>query len=102
MKIGLGSQDSIGQTQNSSQTTRAGKSSGGSQGLKSQQFGLDRVDVSDVAQTAASVIGISGDQRAQRVANLTQVYQSGQYTVDPVKLSAAIVQQDTDPTHAGH
>jgi anti-sigma28 factor (negative regulator of flagellin synthesis) len=101
MKIGLGSQDNIGQTQNASQTTRTGKTSGASQSLKSQQFGLDRVDVSDVAQTAASVISTTGDQRAQKVANLTQLYQSGQYTVDPVKLSAAIVDQDTDPTHAG-
>jgi anti-sigma28 factor (negative regulator of flagellin synthesis) len=100
MKIGLGTQDNIGQTQNTTQTGRVGPSSGASPGLGSQQFGLDRVDVSDVAQTAASVIGVTGDQRAQQVANLTQLYQSGQYTVDPAKLSQAIVDQDTDPTHA--
>ena len=100
MKIGLGSQDNIGQTQNTSQTARADQSSGAAQSRKSQQFGLDRVDVSAVAQTAASVIGISGDQRAQQVANLAQQYQSGQYTVDPAKLSQAIVAHDTDPAHA--
>jgi anti-sigma28 factor (negative regulator of flagellin synthesis) len=100
MKIGLGSQDNIGQAQNTSQTGRVGTTSGAAQGPSSQQFGLDRVDVSSVAQTAASVIGITGNQRNQQVANLTQQYQSGQYTVDPVKLSQAIVNQDTDPTHA--
>jgi anti-sigma28 factor (negative regulator of flagellin synthesis) len=100
MKIGLGSQDNVGQAQNTSQTARTGQTSGASQTQGSQQFGLDRVDVSAVAQTAASVIGISGDQRAQQVANLAQQYQSGQYTVDPAKLSKAIVEQDTDPTHA--
>jgi anti-sigma28 factor (negative regulator of flagellin synthesis) len=57
------------------------------------------VDVSDVAQTAASVIATAGEQRAQQVADLTQRYQSGQYTVDPAKLSQAIVEQDTDPTN---
>jgi anti-sigma28 factor (negative regulator of flagellin synthesis) len=100
MKIGLGTQDNVGQAQNTSQTARVGQTSGATQSRGSQQFGLDRVDVSDVAQTAASVIGISGDQRAQQVANLKQLYQSGQYNVDPVKLSHAIVAQDTDPTHA--
>jgi len=40
---------------------------------------------------------MAGGQRAQQVANLTQLYQSGQYTVDPAKLSQAIVAQDTDP-----
>jgi anti-sigma28 factor (negative regulator of flagellin synthesis) len=100
MKIGLGPQDNIGQTQNTSQLTRAGQTSGGPQSLGSQQYGLDRVDVSSVAQTAASVIGMAGGQRAQQVANLTQLYQSGQYTVDPAKLSQAIVAQDTDPAHA--
>lgn len=99
MKIGLGSQDNVGQAQNTSQTARTGQTSGASRTQGSQQFGMDRVDVSAVAQTAASVIGISGDQRAQQVANLAQQYQSGQYTVDPVKLSKAIVEQDTDPTH---
>jgi anti-sigma28 factor (negative regulator of flagellin synthesis) len=100
MKIVPGTQDSIGQTQNASQTARVGQKSGTSRSLSSQQFGLDRVDVSDVAQTAASVMGITGDQRAQQVAQLTQRYQSGQYIVDPAKLSQAIVDQDTDPTHA--
>jgi len=100
MKIGLDTQGNIGQTQNTSQTGRAGQVSGTPQKPGSQQFGLDRVDVSDVAHTAATVIGISSDQRAQQVANLTRLYQSGQYNVDPVKLSQAIVQQDTDPTHA--
>jgi anti-sigma28 factor (negative regulator of flagellin synthesis) len=100
MKIGLGSQDNIGQLQNTGQTGRVGTTTGGAQGPSSQQFGLDRVDVSSVAQTAASVIGISGDQRNQQVANLTQLYQSGQYSVDPIKLSQSIVNQDTDPAHA--
>jgi anti-sigma28 factor (negative regulator of flagellin synthesis) len=45
------------------------------------------------------VIGTAGDQRAQQVANLTQLYQSGQYIVDPAKLSQAIVDQDTDPSN---
>ena len=99
MKIGPGTPDNIGQTQNASQTARVGQTPGAPQSLSSQQFGLDRVDVSDVAQTAASVIGSSGDQRAQQVANLTQLYQSGQYTVDPAKLSQAIVDQDTDPSN---
>ena len=100
MKIGPGTQDNIGQTQSTSPAARTGQTAGATQSLKSQQFGLDRVDVSDVAQTAASVMGTAGDQRAQQVANLTQLYQSGQYSVDPVKLSQSIVEQDTDPTHA--
>jgi anti-sigma28 factor (negative regulator of flagellin synthesis) len=99
MKIGPGTPDNIGQAQNTSQTARVGQTPGGPQNPGSQQFGLDRVDVSDVAQTAASVIGTAGDQRAQQVAHLTQLYQSGQYTVDPAKLSQAIVDQDTDPTN---
>jgi anti-sigma28 factor (negative regulator of flagellin synthesis) len=100
MKIGLGSQDNIGQAQNTSQTARVGATPGGTQSQNSQQFGLDRVDVSAVAQTAASVIGITANQRTQQVANLTQQYQTGQYNVDPVKLSQAIVSQDTDPSNA--
>jgi anti-sigma28 factor (negative regulator of flagellin synthesis) len=100
MKIVPGTQDSIGQTQSAGQTARVSPKSGSLQSLSSQQFGLDRVDVSDVAQTAASVMGISGDQRAQQVAQLKQLYQAGQYIVDPAKLSQAIVDQDTDPTHA--
>jgi anti-sigma28 factor (negative regulator of flagellin synthesis) len=100
MKIGLGTQDNIGQAQNTSQTARVGQTPGGSQSVGSQQFGMDRVDVSSIAQTAASVIGTASDQRAQQVANLTQLYQSGQYTVDPSKLSQAIVNQDMDPLHA--
>jgi len=100
MKIGLGSQNNIEQTQNTSQPTRAGQTSGGSQSLGSVQYGLDRVDVSSVAQTAASVIGMASDHRAQQVANLTQLYQSGQYTVDPIKLGNAIVEQDMDPSNA--
>jgi anti-sigma28 factor (negative regulator of flagellin synthesis) len=99
MKIGPGTPDNIGQAQNAGQTVRSGQTPGVSQSLSSQQFGLDRVDVSDVAQTAASVIATAGDQRAQQVANLTQMYQSGQYTVDAGKLSQAIVNQDTDPTN---
>jgi anti-sigma28 factor (negative regulator of flagellin synthesis) len=99
MKIGLGNQDNIGQAQNTSQSARVNQSFSGQQGLRSQQFGLDRVDVSDVAQTAASVISIAGDQRATQVASLRQVYQSGQYNVDPVKLSQSIVEQDTDMTY---
>ena len=100
MKIEPGTQNSVGQAQNAGQTARVGQKSGVSRSLSSQQFGLDRVDVSDVAQTAASVMGIAGDQRSQQVAQLKQTYQSGQYIVDPVKLSRAIVDQDTDPTHA--
>jgi len=96
MKIGLGSQDNIGQAQNTSQTARTGQASGGTQRIGPQQFGIDRVDVSDVAQTAASVIGTTGAQRSQQVANLTKLYQSGQYNVDPAKLSQAIVDQDTE------
>jgi anti-sigma28 factor (negative regulator of flagellin synthesis) len=101
MKIGLGTQDNIGQAQNTGQTARVSQPSGGPQTVNSQQFGLDRVDVSDVAQTAASVMGTAGGQRTQQVANLTQLYQSGQYNVDPDKLSQAIVAQDTDPAHVG-
>jgi anti-sigma28 factor (negative regulator of flagellin synthesis) len=97
MKVGLGAQNNTGQTQNTSQTARTGTAPGETQGAGSQQFGLDRVDVSNVAQTAASVIGITSSQRSQQVANLAQQYQSGQYTVDPVQLSLAIVNQDTDP-----
>jgi anti-sigma28 factor (negative regulator of flagellin synthesis) len=100
MKIAPGTQDNIGPTQNASPAARTGQTAGATQSLRAQQFGLDRVDVSDVAQTAASVMGTTGDQRAQQVANLTQLYQSGQYSVDPVKLSQAILEQDTDPTHA--
>jgi anti-sigma28 factor (negative regulator of flagellin synthesis) len=100
MKIGLGTQDNIGQAQNTCQTTGVGPTAGAPQRLGSQYFGLDRVDVSETAQTAASVIGISSAQRSQQVANLTQLYQSGQYTVDPAKLSQTIVAQDTDPVHA--
>jgi anti-sigma28 factor (negative regulator of flagellin synthesis) len=98
MKIGPGTSDNIGQAQNASQAARVGQTPAAPQNLGSQQFGLDRVDVSDVAQTAASVIATAGNQRAQQVANLTQLYQSGQYTVDPAKLSQAIVDQDTDPS----
>jgi anti-sigma28 factor (negative regulator of flagellin synthesis) len=100
MKIGLGTQDNIGQAQNTSQTSRVDQASRATQNVRPQQFGLDRVDVSDVAQTAASVIGATGYQRSQQVTNLTQIYQAGQYSVNPAKLSQAIVEQDTDPSHA--
>ena len=99
MKIGPGTSDNIGQAQNASQAARLGQTQSAPPNLKPQQFGLDRVDVSDVAQTAASVLGTAGNQRAQQFAQLKQVYQSGQYSVNPAKLSQAIVDQDTDPTH---
>jgi anti-sigma28 factor (negative regulator of flagellin synthesis) len=101
MKIGLGTQDNIGQAQNTSQAFRLDQAYTAPRNLKPQQFGLDRVDVSDTAQTAASVIGATGHQRSQQVTNLKRIYQSGQYTVDAAKLSQAIVEQDTDPNH-GH
>jgi anti-sigma28 factor (negative regulator of flagellin synthesis) len=100
MKIGLGTPDNLGQTQNTSQSAYVGQTSGSPQRIGSQQYGLDRVDVSSVAQTAASVLGTAGNQRAQQVGSLTQLYQSGQYSVDPVKLSSAIVDHEMDPTHA--
>jgi anti-sigma28 factor (negative regulator of flagellin synthesis) len=101
MKIGPGTQDNnIGQAQNTSLAARVGQAPGALQNLSSKQFGLDRVDVSDVAQTASAVIGITGEQRAQQVGQLTQLYQSGQYIVDPAKLSQAIVNEDTDSGHA--
>jgi len=101
MKIGPGTQDNnIGQAQNASLAARIGQAPGALPNVSSKQFGLDRVDVSDVSQTAAAVIGITGEQRAQRVGQLTQQYQSGQYVVNPAKLSQAIVDEDTDPNHA--
>jgi anti-sigma28 factor (negative regulator of flagellin synthesis) len=100
MKISIGTYDNVGLAPNPDHTTRVGQTQSVPQVLGSQQFGMDRVDVSDVAQTAASVMGTASNQRIQQVANLTQIYQSGQYNVDPGRLSQAIVDQDTDPTVA--
>ena len=97
MKIGQGSLDnSIGQTLGAGQSTGVGQGSSRN-GLSSFQLGLDRADVSDVAQTASRVLGASEAQRAQQVANLAQLYQSGQYSVDPSQLSSAIINHDSAP-----
>jgi anti-sigma28 factor (negative regulator of flagellin synthesis) len=98
MKISIGTYDNVGLAPNPDHTTRVGQSQSAPQALGSQQFGMDRVDVSAVAQTAASVMGAASTQRSQQVANLTLAFQSGQYNVDPARLSQAIVDQDTDPT----
>jgi anti-sigma28 factor (negative regulator of flagellin synthesis) len=104
MKIGQGSLDNnIGQTLGAGQTAGVGRGYG-QNGVNRSQFGLDRADVSDVAQTASRVLGESSAQRSQQVANLAQQYQSGQYSVDPSTLSSAIINNDSaiDPIQSSH
>lgn len=107
MKIGQRSlDDGIDQalsTRQSAQTTGAGQGLRQS-GRSSTQVGLDRAELSDVAQTASWVVGASSAQRSEQVAKLTQLYRSGQFTVDPSTLTSAIIDHDSaaDPTERSH
>ena len=93
-----GPQDNpIDQAQVTRETERVARDARPLQGPHRRQVGLDRIEVSDVAETAARVVGIASEQRAERVEKLAQLHQAGQYVVDPSKLSDAIIDHDLEP-----
>jgi hypothetical protein len=66
-------------------------------GSRSSQVGLDRIDVSNVGETASRVMQEAGAQRSSTVSALAQLYQSGQYTTNPRQLSQTIIDHDLEP-----
>jgi len=72
-------------------------------GSKSRQVGLDRVDVSHLAETAARFVDSSLQSRQERVATLSSHFRSGGYTVNLASLSQAILDHDmeSDPAYVG-
>jgi anti-sigma28 factor (negative regulator of flagellin synthesis) len=89
----------VGQSNSAQQTDRLGDS-GGSQGSNSRQIGLDRVEVSNLADTVSRVMGQAGDQRAARIGQIAQIYQSGNYQVNASSLTSAIINHDSEPDTA--
>ncbi|MEP7355153.1 MAG: flagellar biosynthesis anti-sigma factor FlgM [Acidobacteriota bacterium] len=67
---------------------------------RTSQVGLDRIDVSNVAETAARVMGSTGQQREQKISALTQQVQAGAYSVNTKALSSAILTYDSEPSAA--
>jgi anti-sigma28 factor (negative regulator of flagellin synthesis) len=63
---------------------------------RGRQVGLDRVDVSEVAEMAADVMAAAGEQRAARIGHLKALYESHQYTVDPGRLADSIIDADSE------
>jgi anti-sigma28 factor (negative regulator of flagellin synthesis) len=96
MKIqqnGQGNQ--VDQSQAAKQTARTDTASQQT-GSNARQVGLDRIELSHVAETASRVLAHSGAARGQKVAALEQVYQAGQYSVNPKQLSEAIINHDLE------
>jgi anti-sigma28 factor (negative regulator of flagellin synthesis) len=63
---------------------------------------LDRVDVSDLADTMDRVLSADQQSRSAEVENLTRIYQSGQYSVDDESLTNAIMaDMDADRVQTG-
>jgi anti-sigma28 factor (negative regulator of flagellin synthesis) len=69
--------------------TKAGTSSAGARknGLSKE----DRIDMDAQSQLQALALAVSDPERADRVAQLRALYESGQYQVDATALSGAIV-----------
>jgi anti-sigma28 factor (negative regulator of flagellin synthesis) len=53
--------------------------------------GQDRVEISSLSERVAAVGEAQDAQQAQRVRKLAALYESGQYRVDPLQLSRALV-----------
>ncbi len=67
-----------------------------SDGATRRQVGLDRVEVSAVAETATQVLEAADGQRADRISHLRATYQSGQYQVDAGRLADNIMAADSE------
>jgi anti-sigma28 factor (negative regulator of flagellin synthesis) len=91
----------VEQSQSAKQSGRLGAGSQQEGSSTTRQVGLDRVEVSNIAETASRVLAASGEGRAQQVATLAQLYQSGKYSVNANQLSQAIIEHDLQPDHAG-
>jgi anti-sigma28 factor (negative regulator of flagellin synthesis) len=60
---------------------------------------LDRVDVSEAAETAYRVVSIASSQREERVASLANRVQDGDYALDMKSLSDSILEFDAEPDY---
>lgn len=85
----------------SRQTSRIG-SEPGSSDYRTRRVGLDRVDVSRVGETAASLVDQTMQQRHERVSALAAQFQAGSYVPNLASLSNSILDHDSelDLSHA--
>ncbi len=86
---------STDRSERSSQAGRLGTDSD-IRGTRSRQVGLDRVDVSRVGETAASLVESTMQQRQERVAALAAEFRSGTYAPNLGNLSQSILDEDLD------
>lgn len=80
--------------QGAARTSRSGSSSGAGQIGRARQVGLDRVDISETAHTANQVLDTSFRDREARINQLSQLVQSGGYSVDLSSLANFIIDSD--------
>ena len=80
----------------SRQTGRIG-SEPGSSDYRTRQVGLDRVDVSRVGETAASLVDQTMQERQERVSALAAQFQAGSYAPNLANLSNSILDHDSEP-----
>lgn len=66
------------------------------QGSQRYQVGLDRVEVSNLADTAAQIISSAHQTRESHIVQLTALHQAGQIAVDPDQLANSILDHDLD------
>lgn len=53
--------------------------------------GMDRVEISDLAETVSNVLAEASVERSAKIAWLTEEVQSGRYRVDALQLSSAMI-----------
>ncbi|MEO8099786.1 MAG: flagellar biosynthesis anti-sigma factor FlgM [Acidobacteriota bacterium] len=68
----------------------------GARGFAARQVGLDRVDISHAAHTAARLVETTMHSRLERVSRLASQFQSGGYQPNMAKVSEAILNDDTN------
>jgi anti-sigma28 factor (negative regulator of flagellin synthesis) len=74
-------------------TTKTRAGAGAASASSGQADAVDKVEVSQTGETLSHVLSIDAKQRAEKVAHLTELFQSGRLEVDPEALSDAILDE---------
>ena len=92
MKIQPENLQSIATTQTQKSAELASTNKTGNSGSKRiDHSGEDHLEISSFANQVSQASAVHGANRAQRVKELTSLYQSGRYQVDSSKVSKALV-----------
>ncbi len=63
--------------------------------------GMDRVEISDVAETVSNVLAKASVERSTKIARLAEEVRSGGYRVDALQLSRAMIDDALRNTEKG-